>query len=396
MVHKTAVIASVPENNLFSLRFTVTDSLSHRADFSAESTASTSGWVGGDNARDMVGVGYDVYEEVEVESITAYLSTYYDDAFAQFQYVLAQWLPEEEIYNELLTSEIYDMEEDMAHTWLTLNLEKDGESEFLQPGYYVACVKMWGEAEGDEDGICGMRIGWDTDNDNKSPRRYTMMYQAVSDEWFTTAKLNMIGMVINNNEGPTASSATFNVDMNAHIQNGEFNPNSDFVDVAGTFNEWTGSDPLTDEDGDGIFSISIENLPVGEKLEYKFRINGNWDTSEFADGGPNRTYIVRYWNVVNNIYNNGITTGLDNIQSVEVFNVYPNPTTGQFTVEIANSNSSDLTIKLYNLQGKVVYTKALQGVANHKEAIDENLVKGLYFLSIESNKGIKTQKIIVK
>ncbi|MBT3749260.1 MAG: hypothetical protein HOG34_09765, partial [Bacteroidetes bacterium] len=104
----------IPENNVYSKRFTINDSLFHRPDFSAESTASTSGWVGGNNAGDMVGVGYDLYETVEIKSITAYLSTWYEDANAQFQYVLVKYLPEEDTYVEWLTSEIRDMEEDMA------------------------------------------------------------------------------------------------------------------------------------------------------------------------------------------------------------------------------------------------------------------------------------------
>ncbi|MEA1877032.1 MAG: hypothetical protein U9N86_09205 [Bacteroidota bacterium] len=83
-------------------------------------------------------------------------------------------------------------EEDMARTWLTLELEKDGESEFLEPGLYVACVKMWGEEEGDEDEICGMRIGWD--KDDKGNNGYTYMYQAVDDDWAGT--LQMVSFIL--------------------------------------------------------------------------------------------------------------------------------------------------------------------------------------------------------
>ncbi|MBT3243112.1 MAG: T9SS type A sorting domain-containing protein [Bacteroidetes bacterium] len=384
----------IPENNVYSKRFTINDSLFHRPDFSAESTASTSGWVGGNNAGDMVGVGYDLYETVEIKSITAYLSTWYEDANAQFQYVLVKYLPEEDTYVEWLTSEIRDMEEDMARTWLTLELDKDGESEFLEPGLYVACVKMWGEEEGDDDGICGMRIGWD--KDDKGNNGYTYMYQAVDDDWAGTGKMNMIGMVIDNHEGPSDAPGTFNVDMNAHIQNGEFYPNSHFVDIAGSFNDWTGSAPMTDPDADGIYSITIENLPVGEKVEYKYRINGNWDTSEFPLGGPNRSYTIRYWNDVDDVYNGGTTTGVEDLRDEEIFDVYPNPTQGQFTVNIVNARFSDLQIKLINLQGQLVYSKTLKAANSHHETINQDLPKGIYFLTLESATEVKTRKIIVR
>jgi hypothetical protein len=41
-----------------------------------------------------------------------------------------------------------------------------------------------------------------------------------------------------------------------------------------------------------VYSITLDDFTVGQELEYKFRINGDWDTSEFPDGGDNRTYTV--------------------------------------------------------------------------------------------------------
>ncbi len=184
--------------------------------------------------------------------------------------------------------------------------------------------------------------------------------------------------------------------MNAHIQNGEFYPNSHFVDIAGSFNDWTGSAPMTDPDADGIYSITIENLPVGEKVEYKYRINGNWDTSEFPLGGPNRSYTIRYWNDVDDVYNGGTTTGVEDLRDEEIFDVYPNPTQGQFTVNIVNARFSDLQIKLINLQGQLVYSKTLKAANSHHETINQDLPKGIYFLTLESATEVKTRKIIVR
>jgi len=78
---------------------------------------------------------------------------------------------------------------------------------------------------------------------------------------------------------------TFVVDMSYQMQLGTFIPGSDFVDIAGTMNGWNGSDPLIDI-GDGKFAITIDHDPG--VVEYKYRINGDWATSEFPDGGPNR------------------------------------------------------------------------------------------------------------
>lgn len=78
---------------------------------------------------------------------------------------------------------------------------------------------------------------------------------------------------------------TFVVDMNFQAQLGKFNQNTDFVDIAGTMNNWAGSSPM-DSIGPNLFSITL-NLEPGI-VEYKFRINGDWGTSELPNGGPNR------------------------------------------------------------------------------------------------------------
>lgn len=380
----------IPANNKVSLRFTVNDSLFHRADSTAESSANTGGWVGGNNAGDMVGVSYDIYAPCEINSITAYLTSFTVSANPQFQFVLMKDIDGN--YEEWAVSDVFDMDSTYMNRWVTKEIGKDGETEFLEAGNYAACVRMWGDAEGDADGINGMSVGWDMDT---KPAR-TLMYQAVGGAWYSTGKLNMIGFNINQSGGPAQAPVTFNVDMNKHITNGEFHPGSDFMDVAGSFNGWGGSAHMEDADADGIYTITIAGLPVGEKIEFKYRINGNWDTSEFPAGGPNRTYIVRYWNVLNHIYNNGITTGLVTDALFASFNVYPNPNDGVFTVDVVNSTATNLEITLMNVQGQVVYQNRVSNVQKHQEVIDNNLSKGLYFLTVNNGKEVKVSKIIVR
>jgi len=79
----------------------------------------------------------------------------------------------------------------------------------------------------------------------------------------------------------------FRVDMN----NADFNPDEDTVDVPGNFNEWSDANPLTDEDNDGVYELILSTIDVGYILEYKFRINFNWDLAEL-EGQDNRMYTV--------------------------------------------------------------------------------------------------------
>jgi photosystem II stability/assembly factor-like uncharacterized protein len=90
------------------------------------------------------------------------------------------------------------------------------------------------------------------------------------------------------------TSVTLNVNMTHQMFLGNFDPLFDFVDVAGNFNNW--GDPVTnlnDPNSDGIYTLTIPDLIIGQRIEYKFRINNDWATSEFPYWGANRVYVVQ-------------------------------------------------------------------------------------------------------
>jgi glycosidase len=92
-----------------------------------------------------------------------------------------------------------------------------------------------------------------------------------------------------------AVNVTFQVRMAYQVELGNFDPDTDFADLAGTFNDW-GNDPLTpltDADGDTIYEVTLDGFTPSEYIEYKFRLNGQWDGSEeFPGVGNNRVYTV--------------------------------------------------------------------------------------------------------
>ncbi len=380
----------VPANNSKNQGFTVTDTLFHHGDFSAETGSNTGGWVGGANSGDMVGVFYDVYKACEINSITAMIWGVTIAEVPQFQYVLLKDMGEDGLV-EYATTDLVDATLEMRYNWKTLDIVKDGETEFLEPGTYVACVRMYGTKEGDADGTNGMSVGWDMDNRDNA---YTYNYQAINGGWFNTGKMNLIGIAINETGGPTAADVTFNVDMNKHIANGEFNPGTGTVDVVGFTSVWTGPAVMTDADGDGIYTATVTGLPVAAKIEFKYRANGIEEAYP-TTGNLHRNYTVRYWNVINSKFNNGVTTGIPTEDLMASFSVYPNPTSGSFTVNVVNTVNSDLTITLTNIQGQVIYQKVVKNALTCQETIDSQLADGLYFLSVNNGKEVKVQKVVV-
>jgi len=380
-----------PVNNTASMTFTVNDTLAHRADFSAETSVNTGGWVNGNNSGDMMAVDYHLYVPAEINSITAYIWGFTPSQTPQFQFVLVKEIEGEK--SEWITSDVIDMDSSYMRSWVTLPMVKDGETEFLEPGNYTACVKMMGNDPARVNGSQGMSVGRDLSTKFSGCAQY---YSTTGWTGLAGAPLPMIGFNINATGGPTQAPITFNVDMTKHIASGEFKPGTDFVDVSGSFNNWSGSEHLTDSEADGIYTITLAGMPVNGKIEYKYRINGDWNTSEYPNGGANRNYTVRYWNVLNDTYNGGKTTGVDPTSLVASFSVYPNPTSGPFTLNITNTVASNLVISLTNIQGQIVYRNTVANVVSHQEVISSGLSKGVYFLSVNNGREVKVQKVVVQ
>ena len=85
---------------------------------------------------------------------------------------------------------------------------------------------------------------------------------------------------------------SFFVNMSYQTSIGNFNVESDYLDVAGNFNSWDGTDYHLVQGDNNIFEIIVSGLEAGDEMEYKFRINGDWNLAEFPGGGENRLYTV--------------------------------------------------------------------------------------------------------
>lgn len=97
-----------------------------------------------------------------------------------------------------------------------------------------------------------------------------------------------------NNINPATVPMTFNCNMYYQIHAGHFVPNTDFVDVAGNFNNESANDVLFIDGYDSLFKVTLfmdTALIGGPPLQFKFRVNGNWQTSELQ-GDSGRTYTL--------------------------------------------------------------------------------------------------------
>jgi hypothetical protein len=82
----------------------------------------------------------------------------------------------------------------------------------------------------------------------------------------------------------------------------------------------------------------------------------------------------------------------ENVQTT-LFKVFPNPNNGQFTLQLNNREIKENTsIKIFDLKGKLVHNE-VKSIKNTVILHAEHLVKGIYFLQINSGNDIQIEKL---
>ena len=94
---------------------------------------------------------------------------------------------------------------------------------------------------------------------------------------------------------------------------------------------------------------------------------------------------------------NGFNIGKTEIKNYVInpnIKVYPNPTSGKFTIQNINyNNSTNNLLSIYSANGQLIYNQLMQG--KNTEINLENYSKGIYFVKILSDLGVAIEKIVV-
>ena len=95
-------------------------------------------------------------------------------------------------------------------------------------------------------------------------------------------------------------------------------------------------------------------------------------------------------------YEISIVTELEEAKDIDlIYSAYPNPTTDLLTLKIENYNNTNLSYKLFDINGKLIENKKTE--SSETSIFTGNLMPAAYFLKvIEGNKVVKTFKIIKK
>ncbi|NQY07051.1 MAG: T9SS type A sorting domain-containing protein [Flavobacteriaceae bacterium] len=83
--------------------------------------------------------------------------------------------------------------------------------------------------------------------------------------------------------------------------------------------------------------------------------------------------------------------------SIDNISLWPNPTNGDFNIQLTNSTTDNVSVSMYDIQGREVYTNVFEGTGGlfQKELNLGNLSSGVYLFNIEHGNKSSTKKIII-
>lgn len=194
-------------------------------------------------------------------------------------------------------------------------------------------------------------------------------------------------------------SLTFTVNMSKYIADTLFNPRTDTVDVAGSFNGYGATKnilSIVPGSDSSVYSTTIPGFVDGDHLEFKFRINSSFSNStvEFPYNQPNRVWNIEHGKYIYSCFYNDLdfTSGITENKLMDQVTVYPNPAQSMVWVGIPKSIKK---VSLINLTGQKIFDReTLSGSIVNLDI--SSLPKGTYILLFYTNQGFGGSKKLIK
>lgn len=82
---------------------------------------------------------------------------------------------------------------------------------------------------------------------------------------------------------------------------------------------------------------------------------------------------------------------------IETFSLTPNPSNGQFDVDIELTNIDNIAVTVYDLSGKAITEDVQNHIVSYAHTFHlENLSRGIYILKVKTSKGEFAEKIVIQ
>lgn len=153
----------------------------------------------------------------------------------------------------------------------------------------------------------------------------------------------------------------------------------------------------TEDVATATFNITVPNDATFGKTRMRIMIEYDDPTNGYGDGACDADHLTEWGETED------YTITIDNTASIEQvafegFNLFPNPTNGEFTLNLQVVNSDKVTIQLFDVRGRLIgERKYLNTISNFSEKIFfDKASTGLYLLKVTNGGKQVTRKLIVK
>ncbi len=150
---------------------------------------------------------------------------------------------------------------------------------------------------------------------------------------------------------------------------------------------------MNDEEPNVLVALTSDNflkVDLINGIKYSFRVRAVYNNL----GGNN--YQVGVYS--NTIYlKPSIVLGQDETDKRAAISLFPNPSTGSFTLEFKAIQSQKATLSVVDLTGKVILTQSLSDLNNGSQQNIElkGVASGVYIVKVQTEKGVYQQKITI-
>lgn len=93
---------------------------------------------------------------------------------------------------------------------------------------------------------------------------------------------------------------------------------------------------------------------------------------------------------------NLIPVGVNEVEDLQAFTIFPNPNNGSFTVNVQMSKAQDFELILVDVLGRNLATYHFNEMAINMPMNFNNLADGMYFIVLKTANQVKTQKLTIK
>jgi len=119
--------------------------------------------------------------------------------------------------------------------------------------------------------------------------------------------------------------------------------------------------------------------------------NGTWNLKVVDDEGANAgtvEYVEIEFTTINSV---------NEYMLADNFSIYPNPSSGQFTIKANNYQASAINqIEIHNVLGEKIYSSDIQQTTSGISVDFSSHPSGIYFLLIKTEEGTATKKLIIQ